>query len=133
MSGTRPAARSRPLYRPPRHEACGQGRADRRGAAADAQDEHHSRRLADGGVRADPRQRPCRSVAVLEGSQHAVLRLQQAGRKALGGRARIFLAPEHDGRLSCFLLLYQGIFGNGSHEDLKKFDVPTLIMHGDDD
>ena len=39
--------RSRPLYRPPRHEARGQGRADRRGAAADAQDASQSRRHAD--------------------------------------------------------------------------------------
>ena len=36
--------RSRPLYRPPRHQARRQGRADRRGAAADAQDARQSRR-----------------------------------------------------------------------------------------
>ena len=49
--------RSRPLHRPSRHQARGQGRADRRGAAADAQDAGQSRRHADRGVRPDPRGR----------------------------------------------------------------------------
>jgi non-heme chloroperoxidase len=31
------------------------------------------------------------------------------------------------------LLLRQSIFGDGQYEDLKKIDVPTLILHGDDD
>ena len=50
--------RSRALHRPPRHEARRQGRADRRGASADAQDARESRRLADGSLRPDSR-RPC--------------------------------------------------------------------------
>jgi pimeloyl-ACP methyl ester carboxylesterase len=66
------------------------------------------------------RARPCRSVAVLEGSQHVVLRLQQAECEDLGRRARIFLAPEHDGRLSCLLLLHQGVFRDGSHEGSRE-------------
>ena len=32
-----------------------------------------------------------------------------------------------------FLFLHQSVLGNGLTEDLKKFDVPTLILHGDDD
>jgi pimeloyl-ACP methyl ester carboxylesterase len=35
------------------------------------------------------------------------------------------------GRLPSILLLHQSVFGNA--EDLKKIDVPTLIMHGNDD
>ena len=45
--------RSRALHRPPRHQARRQGRADQRGAAADAEDAGESRRLADGGIRSD--------------------------------------------------------------------------------
>ena len=41
--------RGRALHRPPRHEARGEGRADRRGAADDAEDGGQSRRPADGG------------------------------------------------------------------------------------
>jgi non-heme chloroperoxidase len=27
----------------------------------------------------------------------------------------------------------QGVLGNRLHQDLKKIDVPTLVMQGDDD
>ena len=80
-----------------------------------------------------PCQRPRRPLAVLQGSQPAVLRLQPAGRQGLGRRARVILAPGHDGRLSCRVLLHQGFSETDHTEDLKKFDVPTLIIHGDDD
>ena len=29
--------------------------------------------------------------------------------------------------------MHQGVLGDGFTQDLKKFDVPTLIIHGDDD
>jgi non-heme chloroperoxidase len=29
--------------------------------------------------------------------------------------------------------MHQGLFGNRLTEELKKIDVPTLVMHGDDD
>ena len=92
-----------------------------------------SRRPADRGVRPAPRRRRRRPLAVLEGSQPAVLRLQPAGREDLGRRARLVLAAGHDGRLPGLLLLHQGVLRDGLTEDLKKFDVPTLILHGDDD
>jgi pimeloyl-ACP methyl ester carboxylesterase len=41
----------------------------------------------------------------------------------LGGGARIVLVAEYDG----------GISETDLTEDLKKIDVPTLVMHGDDD
>ena len=31
------------------------------------------------------------------------------------------------------LRLHQGFLGDGFYRGLKKFDVPTLILHGDDD
>ena len=46
---------------------------------------------------------------------------------------RIVLAAGHDGGLSCCLLLHQGVLQTDLTEDLKKIDVPTLILHGDDD
>ena len=72
-----------------------------------------SRRLADRGVRRDPRRRPRRPLAVLEGPQPAVLRLQPAGREDLGRRARIVLAAGDDGRLPRLVLLHQGVFRDG--------------------
>ena len=47
-------------------------------------------------VRSDSRRRSRRPLAVLEGSQHAVLRIQQTRRKDLGRRAGIVLAPGID-------------------------------------
>ena len=44
---------------------------------------------------------------------HAVLRLQQAGRKDLGRRARVVLAPGDDGRFPCRVLLHQGVLRDG--------------------
>ena len=64
------------------------------------------------GIRAGVRRRP---LAVLERSQPAVLRLQPAGRKDLGRRARIILAPGDDGRLPGFLFLHQSVFRDGPH------------------
>ena len=53
-----------------------QGRADQRGAAADAEDAGKSRRPADRSLRPDPRRRAGRSLAVLQGPDDAVLRRQ---------------------------------------------------------
>jgi len=77
MSATHRWRRSRPLYRPPRHKARGQGRVDRLGDAVDAEDGRQSRRVADRSVRPNPRRRARRSLAILQGSQRALLRRQQ--------------------------------------------------------
>ena len=55
---------------------------------------------ADRGIRSTPCRRHCRPVAILEGSQPAVLRLQPVGRQSFGRRARVVLAAGHDGRIS---------------------------------
>ncbi len=73
-------------------------------------------------LRAGVRRRP---LAVLEGPQHALLRLQQAGRKDLGRRARVVLAPGDDGRLPCVVLLHQGVLRNGPHrgpQEVRRAD-----------
>jgi len=53
------------------------------------------------------------------------------GAKISEGVRESFWLQRMIGRLPSILLLYQSVFGNA--EDLKKIDVPTLIMHGDDD
>ena len=67
-----------------------------------------------------------RPLAVLEGPQPAVLRLQPAGRKDLGRRARIVLAAGNDGRLPGLLLLHQGVFRDGSDrgsQEVRRADA----------
>jgi len=128
--------RSGSLYRPPRHEAGGQGRADRRRSAADAENGGQSRRLADGGVRQDSPRIPCRPLAALQGSrQRSIFRGQPAWRQGLAGDDRLVLAPGDAGRPPEHLRLCIKAFSETDFtEDLKKFDVPTpLIVHGDDD
>jgi pimeloyl-ACP methyl ester carboxylesterase len=46
--------------------------------------------------------------------------------------ARVILASGHDGWL-CSLLLHQGVLRNRSNRGSQGFDVPTLILQGDDD
>ncbi len=111
-----------------------EGGADRRRPAPHAQDAGQPRRLADGGLRRAPRRRRRGPLAVLQGPEPALLRLQPAWRQGLRGRARELLAAGHDGRVSGRLRLHQAQFSETDFtEDLKKIDVPTLIIHGDDD
>ena len=55
---------------------------------------------ADRGIRPTQGERHCRPVAVLQGSESALLRLQQVWRQSVGRRARVVLAARHVGRLS---------------------------------
>ena len=125
--------RGRPLHRTPRHEARRQGGADQRGAAADAQDATPTRRPADRGVRSDPRRRAGRPLAVFQGPQRAVLRRQPAGLQGLAGPPRLVLAAGHAGGFDGVYECIKAFSETDFTEDLKKFDVPTLILHGDDD
>jgi pimeloyl-ACP methyl ester carboxylesterase len=72
--------------------------------------------LLIGIIRPDPYSRPHRSRAVFQRPQRSVLRSQGAGRQGLASPAGFVLAP-----------------GNAGWAQSKKFDVPTLILHGDDD
>ena len=70
---------------------------DRRNPTADAEDGRQPGRPADRCLRPDSRGRSVRSLAVLQGSHDAVLRIQPAGREDLRGPARVVLAPGNDG------------------------------------
>ena len=73
--------RSRPLHRPPRHEACGQGRADRRGHTADAQDGRQSGRPCRS-------RRSTRSAPVSSPTARSSSRISRCRSTATTGRAR---------------------------------------------
>ena len=74
-----------------------------------------------------------RPVPILQGSQRAVLRRQQARCQGLARPSRFFLDARNagwiQGRLDCIKAFSETDFT----EDLKRFNVPTLILHGDDD
>src|SRR5262249_54384533 len=101
--------------------------------AAHAQDGGQSRRAPDRPVRPASRPRRRRPLAVLEGSPPAVLRLQQAGGEGVRRRTRVVLGR---GMMAGFPAAYfciKAFSETDLTEDLKKIDVPTLILHGDDD
>ena len=66
-------------------------------------------------------------------SRVALLRLQPVGREGIRGRDRELVAAGHDGRREGPLRRHQGVFGDGLHRGPARIDVPTLVMHGDDD
>ncbi len=126
--------RGDPLHRPPRHRARRQGGPGRRHPAPDAEDRGQSRRPADRGIRRHPRRRRGGSLAVLQGPE-------RSRSTAPTGRARRY-------RRACatqFWLQIMQVGLKGAYdcikafsetdftEDLKRIDVPTLIIHGDDD
>ena len=93
-----------------------------------------SRRPADRGVRRHPRRRPRRPLAVLQGPR-ARRSTAPTGRAPRSRRAcatrsgcRACMAG-HKAAFDCIKAFSETDFT----EDLKKFDVPTLILHGDDD
>ena len=80
----------------------------------------------------DPRRRPGRSLAVLQGSEPAVLRRNRPGAKVSQGVRDLSGCRgcgRNKGALDCIKAFSETDFT----KDLKKIDVPTLIMHGDDD
>jgi non-heme chloroperoxidase len=82
-------------------------------------------------VRPDPRR------VVADRSQFwkdlaTVLRLQPPARRSPRA-ARVVLAPGHDGGFPASYFCIKAFSETDLTEDLKKFDVPTLILHGDDD
>ena len=76
-----------------------------------------------------------RPLAVLQGSERPLLRRQPAGIQGLARHARLV-----HGSRGCWLKAFNAIFEcikafseTDFTEDLRRFDVPTLILHGDDD
>ena len=49
------------------------------------------------------------------------------------GRDRQLVAAGHDGRRQGALRLHQGVLGDRLHRRPEEIDVPTLVMHGEDD
>ena len=122
------------LRRAPWQGPCRQAGAHRRRAAAHAEDGGQSGRLAHRGLRRPPATARRQPGPVLPGiRERSFLRLQPAGREAVAERDRQLVAPGDDGRRKA---QYDGIkaFSETDFtEDLKKIDVPTLVLHGDDD
>src|SRR6266850_5719143 len=107
--------RGRALYRPPRDEPSRQGRPDRRGATAHAENRGQSRGAADRAVRRparEPRQGP---LADLQGFRSPVLWRQQARCQGLARRARSVLALEHAVRSQERVRKHQGLLRDRFH------------------
>ena len=85
------------------------------------------------GVRRSPRQSPGRPVAVLPGSERAVLRRQPARRQSFARLAGLFWLQGMQAGFPAAIDCIKAFSETDFTEDLKKFDVPTLIIHGDDD
>jgi pimeloyl-ACP methyl ester carboxylesterase len=115
------------------HRAGRQGRSYRRGAAADAQNGRQSWWLADeafdqicAGVLADRSQFFKDLSAPFYGANRPGAKVSQGLRDSfwLRGMMRGF-----KGAYDCIKAFSETDFT----EDLKKFDVPTVVLHGDDD
>ncbi len=122
------------LHRPPRHRARRQGGADRRGAAADAEDAPpipaacRSRSSTASARRSSPTARSSSRISARRST--ATTGRARRSRRAL--RDSFWLQgmlAGHQGAYDCIKAFSETDFT----EDLKKFDVPTLILHGDDD
>ena len=118
--------RSRALHRPPRHQARRQGRADRRDAAADAEDGGQSRRLADRGVRRHPRRRAGRPLAVLQGPELPFYGYNRPGAKVSEGVRDSFWLQGMMAGFPASLRLHQGVLRDGPHrgpEEVRRADA----------
>ncbi|HET9368569.1 MAG TPA: alpha/beta hydrolase [Candidatus Udaeobacter sp.] len=109
------------------------GGPDRCDPASDGEVGIESRRYPNGRVRQTSRRRPGGSLAVLERLEHAVLQLQSAGAKISEGvRESFWLQGMMCGFPGSYFCI-KAFSETDLTEDLKKFDVPTLVLHGDDD
>jgi non-heme chloroperoxidase len=84
-------------------------------------------------LRWTPRRCPLRSLAILQGPQRPVLRGQPAGANISQGLRDSFwlqgMQAGHKAAHDCIKAFSE----TDMTEDLKRIDVPTLILHGDDD
>ena len=80
-----------------------------------------------------PRFRRRRPLAILEGPQPSPSRLQPVRREVSEGVRRSFWLPGMIAGFPASYFLVKAFSETDQTEDLKKFDVPTLILHGDDD
>ena len=111
-----------------------QGGPDRRGAADHAEDRGQSRGPADRGVRRPargPRQGP---LAVLQGpgASSSTAPTGRAPRSRRASLDQFWLWSMQAGLKNAYECI-KAFSETDFTEDLKKFDVPTLVLHGEDD
>jgi non-heme chloroperoxidase len=73
------------------------------------------------------------SRAVLQGARDSVLRRQSPGGEGSQGIVDQFFLWSMQSGLKNSYESAKAVAETDFHDDLKKFDVPTLLMHGDDD
>jgi len=107
-------------------------RAYRRGATIDAEDGKESRGLpisAFDAIRAGV----AGTVPILQGHYASVLRVQPARRQDFGRHPGALVVARMLGGVKAHYDCIKAFSETDFTEDLKRFDVPTLILHGDDD
>ncbi len=117
-----------------RHRQSVQSRVDRCHSAGDAQERCQPRRLAHRGIRWTAGERPGSRSQFWKETQSPLLWLQPAGRQGLRGRVResFWLQSMMAGFPASYFCI-KAFSETDLTEDLKRFDVPTLVLHGDDD
>ena len=115
------------------HPARSPSRADQCRATTDAEDGGQCRRHANRRIRQASFRRPGGSLAVLEGSEHAVVGYNRPGAKISEGVRESFWLQGMMAGFPASYFCIKAFSETDQTEDLKKFDVPTLILHGDDD
>ena len=126
--------RGRALHRPPRHQARRQGRADRRDPAADAEDAGQSRRHCRSrcSTSSAPASLADRSQFWKDLSLPFYGYNRPGAKISEGVRESFWLQGMMAGFPASYFCI-KAFSETDLTEDLKKFDVPTLILHGDDD
>src|SRR5258705_121682 len=125
--------RSRALHRTVRHEAARNGGQNSRRAAAPVEICGQSGRTPHRSLRQlaeRPGQGP---LAGLRRLRSLVLWRQQTWCAGVPRHAGSVLALEHAGRPQERVRQLKAFSETDFTEDLKKFDIPTLVMHGEDD
>ncbi len=125
--------RSCALHRPPRNRARRKSNSHQRRSSAHVENSRKSRWSAHVCVRRNSHCGSSGSFAILAGSLQAILRSQSRRLAHLRRFARFFLAAGRDGRIKACYDRIKAFSETDFTEDLKKFDVPTLVLHGDDD
>ena len=109
----------------------GEGGAHRRSAAAHAEDAANPDGLPlevfDGSARVGRG-----SLAVLQGFRGPFYGVNRAGANLARHLDPFWLRGMQVGLQEC-VRVHQGVLGDRFHGDLKKIDVPTLLLHGEDD
>ena len=85
------------------------------------------------GVRPDPHRRDYGPLAVLQGSQCTFLRCQRPGAQVSQGVRDAFWLMSMQVGIKAAYDCIKAFSETDMTEDLLRFDIPTLIIHGDDD